>query len=113
MAVMEGGNVDLTLRRGETRDYVFYFGPRDMTLQRFNLTGKAIEMRITPKGGSEIVYSAVNPGCYLSNAAAGEITINPSGAMKAAYTFQNAPYYVTLDGKRLFHGSITVQSLNE
>lgn len=101
----------LTLRRGESKSRPFIWGPRDKSLPRYNLTGKAVEMRIKPKGGTEIVYAAVNPGCYLSDAANGQFTINPTGAMVAAYTFQNAEYAVLIDGERVMYGDVTITGL--
>lgn len=109
----EPGYKALTFRRGETRAVPFTYGPRDKTLPRYDLTGKSVSMRIQPDGAAEIVYTDVNPGCYISNTVGGEITINPTGAMVTAYDFLNAPYVVLLDGKRIMRGELTIKSLYE
>lgn len=109
----EGANHPLTFVRGETRDYVFIYGPRDLTLPRFNITGQSVSIKIKPHGQSEIVYTDVDPGIRISNGAAGEITLNPTGAMKTAYQFQNAPYVILLNGKRWLYGTVTMKSLYE
>lgn len=112
MAKDEPSYYALTLRRGESKSRPFTWGPRDKSLPRYNLTGKSIEMRIKPKTGSEIVYNT-NPGCYLSDAANGQFTINPTGAMVTAYDFQNASYAVLVDGERIMYGDLTVTGLYE
>lgn len=109
----EGTSHPLIFIRGEERDYLFIYGPRDLTLPRFIITGQSVSMKIKPHGASEIVYTDVNPGIRVSNGAVGEITVNPTGAMKTAYEFQNAPYVILLNGKRLFYGTVTVRPLYE
>lgn len=101
----------LTLRRGETRPVVFVYRPRDKSLPPYNISGKTAELRIKPQGAAEIVYSS--PEISITNGVGGEITINIPGATVTAYDFQNAPYTVLLDGKRLFYGELTIKSLYE
>lgn len=101
----------MTLRRGETKPQVFTYRPRDKSLPPFNLSGKTVEMRIKPNDGNEIVYGS--PQISITNAAGGEITRNIPGAAVTAYDFQNAPYTILLDGKRLFYGTLTIKSLYE
>ena len=109
----EGTNHPLTFVRGEEREYVFIYGPRDLTLPRFDITGQTVSMKIRPHGQSEIVYTDVDPGIRISNGAVGEIMVNPTGAMKTSYQFQNAPYVILLNGKRLLYGTVTVKPLYE
>lgn len=111
MANDEKTYFDMTLRRGEARPIVFVYRPRNKSLPPYNLTGKVVQMRIKPPGEAEIIYNA--PIISITNGAGGEITISIPEATVNAYAFQNAPYAVLLDGKRLFPGTLTIKSLYE
>lgn len=108
-----GGIHPIVFVRGETKAYVFVYRPRDRTLAPFVITGQSVVMKILVDGVAVHTYTDVNPGCYISNGAVGEITVNPTAAMKTAYDFQNARYVITLQGKRLFYGPLTVKYLYE
>lgn len=107
-----GARLDITLIRSETRPRKFIYRPRDRTLSPYDLSGKAFVMRIKAKGLTEIVYNAA-PEISVTDAVNGEFTIDIPGATVEAYTFQNAPYSITIDGKRLLYGTLTIQSLYE
>ncbi|MEQ1643673.1 MAG: hypothetical protein ABL959_09545 [Pyrinomonadaceae bacterium] len=113
MAVESGASHPLVFVRNETKPYVFIYRPRDRTLAPFVITGQSVVMQIIVNGEVLHTYTDLNPGCYISNGAAGEITVNPTAEMKTAYAFQNARYVITLQGKRLFYGPLTVKYLYE
>lgn len=108
-----GASHPLVLVRGEDRPYVFVYRPRDRSLAPFVITGQSVTMQIIVAGEIVHTYTDLNPGCYISNGAIGEITVNPSAAMKNAYAFQNARYVITLNGKRFLYGPMTVKYLYE
>lgn len=111
MAKQQTGYYDIELVREETRPIVFDYGPVDLTLPRFNITGQPIAMRIKPLGASEIVYGS--PEISITDGPNGEFTVNIPSATVNAYTFQNAAYVILLNSKRLIYGSVTIRSLYE
>lgn len=112
MAKDQPNYLAITLRRGETETIVLEYGPEDLTQDRYNLTGKSVEMRIKPDGQDEIVFDA-SPEISITDATGGEITVAIPGATVDAWEFQNAKYVILLDGSQLIVGDLTIVGLYE
>lgn len=102
----------LTLRRGETRSIPLIFGPRDLSLPRYVITGQSIELRIQPKGAAEITKNSA-PHIAVTDGPNGVATIAYPGAEVTAFAFQNAQFVILLNGERWIKGDLTIKDLYE
>ena len=113
MSIDEGAERDYIWRRGVNNDIVYIYRPRDKALPPHDITGKVVSLRIQPDGQDEIVLTDENPGVYVSDGPAGKIHNNVTAAMKNDWSWQNAPYGITLDGKMFLRGTITLKNFYE
>lgn len=73
----------------------------------YNLTGKTVKLRIKPTGQNEITLQS--PIVQISNAVAGEISINFTDEIVDAYTFSKAEILLQVDDRIIQTGILKIR----